>query len=240
MRLSTILRLTLAGSLLLGLVMWVSAMTVPALGFRASLVVGGPFVVAGLSLPALVCALTLERGRLRGLMISGMAAAAIAAASWIMLMWFVADRFGRSGDEWAKVNGIFSAWAVYCMVVGGLFMYRTELAGAILARGITLGAASLLVFLTMMMILFADSMGHRSGEEMAKLLGILGIITIFGLLLTMILARLKQLTTGEMGDEEIVRMDLRIWCPRCQTEQAMQTGGGTCQACGLAIKVTVP
>ena len=241
MRLSTALRLVLAGSLLLGLFMWVGAMVAPVLAFYHSLAIGGPFVIAGLSLPALVCSLMFERGRLRRLMGSGIASAGLAACLWLLLIWFASTGLHPGiGENWARVNSLFTLWSVYCMVVAGLFIYRTQQPWAVLVRNVSLFSASSLFLLTMLFIMVADSIGYAARDDLGKTIGVLTILTFFGLLLTMILARLKQLSTGDVTQDEMVRMELRIWCPRCDAEQAMQTGGGSCFRCGLSIKVMVP
>lgn len=237
MRLSTIIRWILVGSLCSGVFFWL-LLLIPQGSVRSARLTGVSFIIAASCVPALICAMTLDRGRFRGLMWSGVAASAASAVLWliIVLMSRSLPRFAE--DLLLKCAGSTTIWAGFCLVMSALLHQRFTSIVARVACAIAilfaLGMAGLGVH-----ALWTDGRFWRSEDAMGRFFSAGGVVTVVSVLLAMILARMRQFATGDTS-EDVVRLPFKTWCPRCGQEQVLHTGGGACAACGLAIRVMVP
>lgn len=231
-RLSTILKVTavscFVGAIVLRPLMALAPFYVPSV----NIVAAGLIPLAVYSLAALACAITLERGRLVGLMWSGIAATAITVIAWAALA--MADSVGRVNNEfWAVLILPVNDWALLCAVIGLLMQRRLHVAWGVYARGVTIGIAALLA------VLFPIAVWQHMEDPWGRFIPALAVLLTFGVIGTLILSRLRQIS-GVQESQEVIRMPLTVTCPRCELRQDMVTGGDACNRCGLQIKVMVP
>ena len=232
MRLSTILKVTAVSC-------FVGAIVVrPLMAFAPFYVPGVHIITASLiplavySMAALACAITLERGRLVGLMWSGIAASAVAVIAWAALA--MAASVGRVDDEfWALLILPVNGWALLCAVIGLLMQRRLHVAWGVYVRGVTIGLAALLA------VLLPIAVWQQMDDLWGRFIPALAVLMTFGVIVTLILSRLRQIS-GVEESQEVIRMPLTVTCPRCELRQDMVTGGDACNRCGLQIKVMVP
>lgn len=231
-RLSTILKVAavscFVGAIGLRPLMAIAPFYVPG----ARIVAAGLIPLAVYSLAALACAITLERGRLVGLMWSGIAASAIAVIAWASLA--MATSMGRVDHEfWALLILFVNDWALLCAVIGLLMQRRLHVAWGVYARAVTIGLATLLA------VLVPIAAWQEMEDPWGKLIAALAVLLTFGVFVTLILSRLRQIA-GVKESQEVIRMPLTVTCPRCELRQDMVTGGDACNRCALQIKVMVP
>ncbi len=233
-RLSTILKVTavscFVGAIVLRPLMAFAPFYVPSV----HIVAAGLIPLALYSLVALACAITLERGRLVGLMWSGIAATAISVIAWAALA--MAASVGRVNDEfWALLILPVNNWALLCAVIGLLMQRRLHVAWGVYVRGVTIGLAALLAVL----FPIAVWQWQQMEDHWYRIIAALAVLLTFGVIGTLILSRLRQIS-GVQESQEVIRMPLTVTCPRCELRQDMVTGGDACYLCGLQIKVMVP
>jgi hypothetical protein len=169
------------------------------------------------------------------LMWSGIAASALSAAGWVTFALLESLWTSRAEHLWISSLLPSTCWAGLCTVIG-LVMQRRQLnAVGVWARRATIAGAALLAAAIPPAVWF-DLQPHV--DEVARGLGALAALVVFGLLVTMIIARLRQLEGSD--DPEHLRLDFTATCPRCELRQPMVTGGDVCRSCGLHIKVIVP
>jgi hypothetical protein len=238
MRISTILRWTLLGSLVGMLGLWLLSFVIFVFWIPTNELVGILLSLFLATLVSLPCALTFERGRVRGLMQSGMIAAGIGVVIVVLLS--IAPRRGIPATILGvKFIKILAIWSGLCALVG-LMMYERMISRiGIIIRACTVVSASIMAFSAIFLIVIEA--GNANSESTFRYFGVLGVLTLFGLLATIVIVRFRELTTGDKVSEiNVIRIRFTAWCPRCQVQQELQTGGATCSNCGLAIKVMVP
>lgn len=241
MRISTVCKWTLGLSALTVILLWFG-ITVPGMYFRgAEMIAAVAGILIPFSLMALCCAATLEAGRVRALMFSGIVAAALAAAGWMVTAWL-----DMSGTWWqavefaAGLSGTLATWSGFCMVLALVMRYRASNVPARIARVGTIIIGAVLTVAIFASIWAFDALWRDEDAAMRFFVG-LSTLCGTGVLLSIVLARLRHFT-GDRDEleESAPRIDFTLWCPRCESRQAFQTGGGSCRSCGLGIKVTPP
>lgn len=242
MRISTIPKWILIISILGLPMMWLVTLMMP---FRAMMLL--PDIATGLtlavpcSLAALCCAQTYQLGRLRWLMLSGIIAAAVSFVGWLLVIWLDAMLIA---DEIilfvAQSVGTISAWAGLCMVLALLMRYRMKPTWSYAVRLPTLVVTVVLISGIVATIWAFESIW--SDEDLFVLNFVLPLsgLMMCGTLLTMVLSRAHHLLGEPDEQANVPRLNFTLWCPRCEVKQSFQTGGGSCHACGLSIKVTQP
>lgn len=246
MRLSTIILWLLVAGVAAGVAILLFDL---ATGYAvASLYAVAPscFIFAGCCIPAAACAHVRDRGKLRPLMMSGIVAAVLAFAVWLLAMMAEADGSAAVAVT-ARFAAIPSVWSVMVMAIGLLSLARcTALWVRILRVGscvaILLLGAQILAWVWLSPVV-ARSPGWRTEdrfhETMYRIFGVLAILSACGALVTFIAARARQLSGDEtVPDEE--RLPFQLVCPRCGEEQVLRTAGDACARCGLRVKVTLP
>jgi hypothetical protein len=237
-RISTVLR-WVAGLSVIGLIVALVSGAILPFYFRGiEMLLFGVGMLIPFSLIGLCCAATLERGRVRGLMRSGLWAAALAWVGMILAFWMEEAGLWDAYEIFGKLAGSITLWASYCMVVALLMRYRIRPMLAWTARFPTLVIASILLFVSVITVLTDGAIWANDDVAIGFFTSAIMLVVI-GLTLTLILARMRELT-GELdeGEEAVPQIDFTLWCPRCETEQPYLTGAGHCRNCGLAIKVT--
>ena len=157
---------------------------------------------------------------------------AITVIAWAALA--MADNVGRVNNEfWAVLILPVNDWALLCAVIGLLMQRRLHVAWAVYARGVTIGLAALFA------VLLPIAAWQQMEDPWGRLIPALAVLLTFGVILTLILSRLRQIA-GVKESQEVIRMPLTVTCPRCELRQDMVTGGDDCNRCALQIKVMVP
>lgn len=190
-------------------------------------------VLAALGLASIGCAVPMERGKLTGLMRSGLLVAGVTAVTWMTLLWF--PLAFDTEQRLAKGVGTTTVWVLLVMVIGLFMIPRMTLRAAVILRAVTMGLASLLAILVVALL------WTRSGLGSPPLIGAISVaatLTGCALPMTLLLARFHELRSGR--NPEPFRMALAVTCPRCNQRQMIRTGGDQCAACGLRITVSIP
>lgn len=239
MRLGTIIHCVMGLAFIGAVVCWISLIGLRGRSFYGEFFLAVSLIVMGCSITALPCAKCLERGRWRLLMWAGLTASAVCALGWTGVLWIGFTTWADPDRTIIVTLGTTSVFAGWVMIAATMIVCRLTSTLARVVRGVTIVIASLLAFLIAVVIWDPNSI-DRHEEEFARTVAIFAVLTLSGMALTIILARLKQLTTGSEEAEEVVRMDFSVWCPRCELHQSIQTGGARCSRCGLDIKVSMP
>lgn len=238
MRLSTILKWIFLITLLGGIALLVVART--SLFWMTAgweVLISAAFLIAIFSAMALACALTMERGRLRSLLWTGIAASILSAGGWIGLAWLSRSLPSPLQEMWAKAMIVPTSWSVFCAVTALLMRRRLTSRVGLIVRTITIISISLFAIATPLMVWYDDPPGQFN-ETLIKIVSIAATIGTFGLISTMLIGGYRQ-HDGD-ADEEVIRLQMSATCPRCGLRQPLLTGGDTCKRCSLRIKVFVP
>ena len=200
------------------------------------LLAGSSFIFAAACLPAAVCAATLDQGRMRGLMWSGVICAVLAGVAWVAAYGYVSSTWNNV-QTIANVLMLPTMWAALCAVSALMFSNRRQ---SVLAAGVGFVAwiASLALILLVGVIVWTEGDVLTDGFHTALLVCV--VLSSFGTMLALVLQRLPQLSGAAEADQNIERLPLRIWCPRCGEQQRIQTGGAHCSRCGLSVSVKIP
>lgn len=239
MKLSRILRGTFLISLLIGIglsifsgMFYFAAM--PSWGF----LIGPTFVIALFSAVSLACALTIERGRFEKLLWSGIATAVIAATGWSFGIWL--DAFLSDTDKVLCVYILapITSWSLLCAITAVLLRNRITNLAARITCSITIISFALLAVLVVIVVSRTVAASHINNDAFVKPILYTTVIAVTNLLLTVILSNIKQIQGAT--DEEVIKIEMDVSCPRCELKQIIMTGGASCNRCGLRIKVSIP
>ncbi|MEE9130756.1 MAG: hypothetical protein V3T84_12115 [Phycisphaerales bacterium] len=238
MRLSTIFKSIFLITLLCG----IALVAVSRSGFfwmitGWEVLISAAFLSALFSAPALACALTMERGRLRSLLWTGIAASILSAGGWIGLVWLFPSLPTPLGRMWTNTMAVPTSWSVFCAVIALLMRRRLTNRVGFIVRTITIISISLLAVMIPPMVWYDDLPG-RFDVALIKFVSIVATIGAFGLISTMLIASYRRFASDD--EEEVIRLQMSATCPRCGLRQLMLTGGDTCERCSLRIKVLVP
>ena len=239
MRLSRILRGTFLISLLIGIglsifsgMIYFAAM--PSWGF----LIGPTFVIVLFSAVSLACALTIERGRFEKLLWSGIAASVIAATGWSFGIWL--DAFLSDTDKVLCVYILapITSWSLLCAITAVLLRNRITNLAARITCSITIIFFALLAVLVVIVVSRTVAASHINNDAFVKPILYTTVIAVTNLLLTVILSNIKQIQGAT--EEEVIKIEMGVSCPRCELKQIIMTGGASCNRCGLRIKVSIP
>lgn len=237
MRLTTVLRWTASGSFAAVILMWIAAVFGPFMVGWVGSLAGGLMLVMLFALAALGCAATLEQGRCMPVMRSGIAAATVAAVGWFTFRFLVPALNASTEAWWVGVLTPVTSWTGLCTVTALVMLRRRPSAVGVWTGRVTIACAAALAAAVLPAVWLEGRLG-RVERTLERGLGILAVVVVLGLVVTLILARLRQLEGAD--DEEHIRLDFTARCPRCELRQELVTGGDACSGCGLRIKVIVP
>ena len=239
MRLSRILRGTFLISLLIGIglsifsgMFYFAAM--PSWGF----LIGPTFVITLFSAVSLACALTIERGRFEKLLWSGIAASVIAATGWSFGIWLEAFLSNSDKELCIYILAPITAWSLLCAIIAILLRNRITNRAARVTCSITIMSLTLLAVLVVIVVSRAVAVDYYRNDAFIKPILYTSVIAVTNLLLTVILSNIKQIQGAT--EEEVIKIEMGVSCPRCELKQIIMTGGASCNRCGLRIKVSIP
>jgi len=227
-----------------GLAIWITAWLTPFMIRPQGPLLGIVAGVAAFSLVAAACITTMQRGRARWWMASGIVAAALALAGW-SAVWLFDPSLGA--ETWSRLLLLLmppSCWAGLMLVTALLWLPRLRNPWTRALRGIVCIVATLLAaeicFATCAAPLIdrhADYALFDDFIEFSIRLGaVLLILTTLGLLAIYALARSPELLGRP--EQPVGEYRLTITCPRCKCVAQIDSGGDVCPQCGLRIKVT--
>ncbi len=238
MRLSTIFKWIFLITLLCGIALLVvSRISLFWMTAGWEVLIFAAFLSAIFSAMALACALTMERGRLRSLLWTGIAASIFSAGGWIGLVWLYPSLPSPLERMWTNAMMIPTSWSLFCAVTALLTHRRLTSRIGLVVRTITIISISLFAITTPLMLWYDDPPGQYD-ETLIKIVLIAATIGTFGLISTMLIGGYRQYECD--ADEEVIRLQMSATCPRCGLRQPLLTGGDACKRCSLRIKVIVP
>ena len=202
------------------------------------------FILAGCSLMCVFASWVQETGHLKWLMTSSCIAAGLAFVGWSAL---VAMSTGTISNDAAllvaQLNSLPTIWVVFATFTGLLALARVDwplrcvpVLTFILLAGLAVVIAFWIWFGGWVEKHWQWQAARNFHESMAKVSGILGVLTAAGLISTLVVAQLRRLSGHELVQES-ERLTFTITCPRCETQQTMQTHGDSCKTCGLRARV---
>lgn len=239
MKLSRIFRWTFMISLLIAIGLSVSSRIFYIAAMpRWVFLIGPSFVIALFSAVSLACALTIERGRFEKLLWSGIATAVIAATGWNFGIWF--DAFLSDSDKELCVYILtpITSWSLLCAIIAILLRKRITNLAARITCSITIMSLTLLAVLVVIVVSRAVAADYNNNDAFIKPILYTTVIAVTSLLLTVILSNIKQIQG--VTEEEVIKIEMDVSCPRCELKQIIMTGGASCNRCGLRIKVSIP
>lgn len=192
------------------------------------------------SLLALCCAIVQETRRLVGWMWIGIGAAAVALPIWIFIVWFESNLDGDVVEQLAKTAGSLTTISVVIAQCGLLLLPRLDgpLAGFVRKATIIVSIA-LACTLIFMYWWFEWIDNYIDDELIARGMGVMGILTACGTVITPIVWKVQAVHRVGSVDSIPSRLRIDIKCPRCKTQQQLRTGPAKCAKCGLRITVQV-
>ena len=192
------------------------------------------------SLLALCCAIVQETRRLVGWMWIGIGAAAVALPIWIFIVWFESNLDGDVVEQLAKTAGSLTTISVVIAQCGLLLLPRLDgpLAGFVRKATIIVSIA-LACTLIFMYWWFEWIDNYIDDDILVRGMGVLGILTACGTVVTPIIWKVQAVHRGGSVDSIPSRLRVDIKCPRCETQQQLRTGPAKCATCGLRITVQV-
>jgi ribosomal protein S27AE len=196
----------------------------------------------GISLLGFICALAIERGKMRPLMISGLVSGAIVWAGWEYGLWFpeaITAQYSVLRSFCTAVTG----WVVLMAFVGLLHQVAVPPGTAQHVRTATVVVsgcffAFMAIALIVFMIIERDlKWGEKDAvlEFIGRVGGVFGVLTLAGTLAVLASSLVPRIGHGKVP--ESMRRDLDVTCPRCGRGQTIRSHGDDCGGCGLRIKV---
>lgn len=222
------------GSAALAVVLFVFWMITGGLN-QAEQLLAATLIVMVHAVIALGPAVAIERGKAPPLMWVGISLAVTGALAWCGTIWL-------RGDERLVVAGTAaSSLAGVVMVAGVALSQSVNTRLGLAARVVTIGLTGLLaVSILVFVFFFAGEVGWDARTTLhqqasLRVVSALSVLAIAGLLTTVLVPRLTMGTNAAPGGPSTVHMT----CPRCLCRQSLRLGGGTCERCGLHIKVEI-
>jgi hypothetical protein len=199
------------------------------------------FYVAGHMMPAAACAWVRERGRLRGLMLSGIIASLV---SLVLVLLAAFDLLYPFPYELLPMFGSTAIWAASMMFIGLLSVHPFPPGPGQVVRVVSIFIVAVLTAQSLVWVWLAIAlepvMSWQASEDfhegMAQIAGVLGVLGGCGASATYIMARSRKLS-GAAGTIPRERRVFSITCPRCGAPGTLNTGGDACAGCGLRITV---
>ncbi len=192
------------------------------------------------SLLALCCSIVMEKRRLVPLMWVGIAGAAAGLGLWLAVIWLdpVMDR--RTSKNLVRAAMTFTTPAVLFAQCGLLILPRLDGPLARFVRKSTI-IVSIALAGTLILLIWWDDwiMGYIDDEIIGRGLGVMGILTACGTVITPIVWKVQAVHRAESVVSIPSRLRIEVKCPRCHTQQELHTGPGKCERCGLRITIQV-
>jgi len=220
-----------------------AALAMPSLGHLSWDIFASSLSFAGYLLGAMLCAIVLERRRLRVLMTLAIIGYSIACLMTWVLVWYPFQSTGAwvAQEYLAKTTISLTLVVSVAMVIGLLRLLEPSGSLVRLTRVATESVYGAFALLSMMILWEVfDTWWMFPGDfEMRFWSGLL-ILSVAGLLGTPALRAAEIARRRETAESGLpLQIQVRLTCPRCGLEQAIATGGGACAGCGLSIKVEV-
>ncbi len=189
------------------------------------------------SLPALACSIVLGKGRLKPIMWLGIVGSLLAWVLWMPIVWMNPWQWTSQFDveEVIFKTGFtltfISIWALHLGLMNLLTLDRAWFGHA---RVATLGVVGLLTLVGIIALWF-----EYDDDWFLRAVGVLGILSGCGTLVTPIFALLDHLKRRTSRESIPTSITMKISCPRCHTTQQMNLGRSRCSQCGLRIELHV-
>lgn len=192
------------------------------------------------SLLALYGAIVLEKRRVVALMWVGIGCSILALGFWLVLIWFEQMMAWRTAERIAQTAGTLTTFAVVIVQTGLLVLPRFDRRAIAGVRRSTVGVSWLLAVGIVVAIWWFDWIDDLLGRDIyPRLLGVLGILTACGTVVTPILWKVQAVRRDESAETIPSRVRVEMTCPRCRTQQELRTGPTRCASCGLRITIAI-
>ncbi|MHC4415732.1 MAG: hypothetical protein ACYS0G_10645 [Planctomycetota bacterium] len=240
MRLRTTFLWTMIVSLVLAALLGIVTLLLPTRYGPHEEILGSTALFGAFSLMALMCATVLEKRRLVPLMWVGISAAALALVTWLALLWFERPMTWRVERFVARTGGTFTVASVLLAQTGLLALPRFDRLSEGGVRRATIGVSILLGAVIVALIWWFDPIEDLIDENaIFRILGVLCILTACGTIVTPILWKVQVVRRAHSAESIPRKLEVRVACPRCRTEQTMITGPSKCGHCGLRMTIHV-
>jgi hypothetical protein len=230
---------SMIASLSLAALLGIAALLLPRYGPEEEILLSTG-VFASFSLVALMCAVVLERRRLKPLMWAGITSCWSAVIAWLILIWVNWSLLANGGERIAQAGGTFTVLACGAALVGLLSLPRFDQRPPSIVRWSTVGVSAALGVQILGMIWWFDWIERYIDDDiLARGMGVLCILTACGSVITPILWKVQAMRRAGSVESVPLEVKINVECPRCHSMQALQTGPSHCAACGLHIKLEV-
>lgn len=200
------------------------------------------FVLSGMLTLATIIGTAYERGRVPRLMMSAIWAIIPALVAWLL---FVVT--GTPGSPWSQVVVLAivvlpTSWVVTCAAVAFVVIPRARNGWGVLVRalGVSVAIGGGIYGTVAVALLPAASAGalvmraSRYEDRAAELGLAIGVIYAGLLGGAWVLSHMAQIAGTPTADDGL---PFTFTCPRCGEKSSGATGGTSCDACGLVLKV---
>jgi len=238
MRLRTTFLWSMIGSLSLAALLGIVALLLPDLIGKDEQILLSTLLFAIYSLLALCCAIVAEKRRLVTLMWIGIGSSVISLLIWLVLIWLESNWSFRVRENITQAGGTFTTVAVVIALSGLLVLPRLDGFAANNLRRITIGVSVLLgVYIVILLWGHDWVFDHIDDELVFRLMGVLGILSACGTVVTPIVWKVQSIRRASVGESLPMHIRVEIVCPRCKTHQQLLAGPGKCENCKLRIKI---
>lgn len=190
------------------------------------------------SLPPLGCSIVIGRGRRVPFMWAGILASTLAWCLWVPMIWGNPYNWDFFGVDWDvvffKTGFTLTFIALWVVHFGLIDMLRLDRHAFRTVRRATLIITGVLVWIGILTMWF-----EIDAEWLFRGIGVLGILTACGTVVTPILALIELLQRRTGGETVPSRIAIEVRCPRCGEMQSMKSGANTCANCKLRIRIEV-
>jgi hypothetical protein len=142
----------------------------------------------------------------------------------------------------ARFGGTFTVPAAVAAHWGLVSLARFGAPWPRLVQRATLGVTALLGAFILVLVWWGEAMMRArllGDDDIWRILGVLGILSACGTVVTPILYKMQSLRGGPSGESVPLRLRLRLVCPRCAASIELPGGPAKCTACGLHIAIQV-
>lgn len=193
-------------------------------------------LVGAFSMICLVCAFVLEKRRARWIMWTGIACSLGTLAVWLVLVWTNPWRW--SGGDWQevliKVGTLLTTICLWAAHLGLLILMRLTTTVPRIVRTATLAFVATLGVTIIGLVWF-----EIFDEWTGKFVAVVSILGACGTVVTPVLALIEFLSDKGSAETIPAKVQVRLTCPRCHTQQELRAGPGKCANCGLRIIIDV-
>jgi hypothetical protein len=203
----------------------------------AERLIASALLVATFAVVTLLCVIAMDRGAARWLMVSGVAAAAIALACWLLVVWSAAVGPGgfNVGTPWLMKPAVTVTLVAAGIAHAGLMLIPsalTERTRVCRTGTLTLGA---IFAIGAIAILWAERFEQTEGQFLAVVL----VLATFGTIATPALAFADSIRRRNEAGAEPLDLEVEARCPRCGTLDRRRPGPRRCEGCGLKMEIRI-